>query len=462
MKKLLLLLLLSVSFLNAQIYDVETLRYSGDVDKRINLVILSEGYQDSEFTQFISDANNFVNDMFSQTPFAEYDNYFNVYAIKVPSNESGASHPGTATDEGTVVPAVPVTSVDNFFGTSFDSFNIHRLLYTFNTASIATVLANNFPEYDQALLLINSPYYGGSGGMFPMASTETTSSEIAIHELGHSFANLKDEYYPGDAQVGEAINMTQNNNPTTVKWKNWYGDNGVGIYAYGTSGTPATWFRPHQNCKMRYLGVNFCSVCVEGLIEKIHSLVSPIDSYSPISSTVENPSFPASFQLNLIQTIPNTLETIWTLNSNEFATNVSSIELADTDLYDGSNTLSVVVNDNASLLRVDNHESIHVYTVTWIIDYTLGIENISSSTNKINISFYPNPVENILTIKTENDLGKNLNARLVSMDGKLIKEISLSNMESQEVSLVEINRGVYLLNFYNGNNFITSKKVVKN
>ena len=213
---------------------------------------------------------------------------------------------------------------------------------------------------------------------------------------------------------------------------------------------------------MRYLGVNFCSVCVEGLIEKIHSLVSPIDSYSPISSTVENPSFPASFQLNLIQTIPNTLETIWTLNSNEFATNVSSIELADTDLNDGSNTLSVVVNDNASLLRVDNHESIHVYTVTWIIDYTLGIENISSSTNKINISFYPNPVENILTIKTENDLGKKLNARLVSMDGKLIKEISLSNMESQEVSLVEINQGIYLLNFYDGNTYITSKKIVKN
>ena len=85
-------------YISAQIFDIETIKFSGDNDKRINLVILSEGYQEVELNQFISDATAFSNDMFSQSPFLEYANYFNVYAIKVPSNESGADHPGTATD----------------------------------------------------------------------------------------------------------------------------------------------------------------------------------------------------------------------------------------------------------------------------------------------------------------------------------------------------------------------------
>ena len=461
MKHLYFLLFFSIALLQAQTYEVQNIKYSGDPTKRINFVILSEGYQTAEFPQFVTDATSLMNDMFTQTPFAQYENYFNVYLIKVPSMESGASHPSTASDEASS-PFVPVLSVNNYFGTTFDSFSIHRLLYSVNTSTIATVLANNFPQYDQALILVNSPYYGGSGGLFPFSSTESSASEIAIHELGHSFANLKDEYYPGDGLAAEAINMTQNNNPSTIKWKNWYGDNGIGAYAYGTSGTPATWYRPHQFCKMRYLGYPFCSVCTEGIIEKIHSLVSPIDSYSPVSSTVDNPTFPATFQLDLIETIPNTLQTTWTLNASNFASNVASVNIQDTDLTDGSNTLSAVITDGTSLLRVDNHETIHVYTVTWTIDYSLGIDEISSSSNQININFYPNPVEDIMTIKTENALNLNLTARLLSLDGKLIKTFNLVNEVSQEISIAEVSQGLYLLNFYEGTTQIASKKVVKN
>src|SRR5690606_11801996 len=135
-----------------QTFEVQAIKSSGAVDKRINLVILSEGYQAAELPQFVTDATNFMNDMFSQTPFSQYEAYFNVYLIKVPSNESGASHPGTASDEGSVNPVVPVSSVDHYFGTSFDTAGVHRLLYSYNGSTIATVLANNFPEYDQSLI----------------------------------------------------------------------------------------------------------------------------------------------------------------------------------------------------------------------------------------------------------------------------------------------------------------------
>ena len=292
MKHLLIILTLILNPFTGftQVFDVEAIKVSGANDKRINLVILSEGYQSSEFSKFKTDAESLVNDMFTQSPFMEYTNYFNVHIIKVPSNESGADHPGTATD--VVEPKSPLKSVDTYFNATFDAWGYHRFLYyginyadaASAEAKINSVLASNFPTYDVALILVNESEYGGTGGEFPIASTN--SNEISIHELGHSLFNLLDEYYPGDGRLREDTNATQESNPALIKWKNWLSINNVGIYAYGTSGEAATWYRPHQNCKMRYLGVPFCSVCKEGMVEKIHDLISPIDTYTPVNNSI--------------------------------------------------------------------------------------------------------------------------------------------------------------------------------
>ncbi|WP_299557104.1 M64 family metallopeptidase [Seonamhaeicola sp.] len=454
-----LLILSNIYFGFAQIFDVEPIKISGDDNKRINLVILSEGYQTSELSDFITDATNFTNDMFSQSPFSEYTNYFNVYAIKVDSNESGSDHPGTATD--VTEPASPITSADTYFNTSYDSFGYHRLLYSSDYATISTVLANNFPSYDQALILVNSDVYGGSGGTYPFASTGVSANEIAIHELGHSLFNLKDEYYPGDALAAEAINMTQETSTSLVKWKNWIGINGIGIYPYGTSGTPATWNRPHQNCKMRYLGSPFCSVCKEGMIERIHDLVSPIDSYTPVSNTVNNPGFPLDFELTLLHPTNKDLERTWTLNSTNFANDVDAISLLEADLNDGANTLSVVVTDNNSFLKVDNHETIHVYTVNWTINYSsLGIDDILSEENRFKIDMFPNPASTLLNFKIESEVHSNLRINLVSLDGKKVKSAKLNAFS--EINISRLNPGIYMANIYADNMLIASKKVIKN
>ena len=461
MKKLLLLILLSYNFqfVYSQIFDVQSLKNSGPDDKRINLVILSDGYQTSELPQFEIDATNFMNDMFSQEPFASYENYFNVYIIKVPSNESGATHPGTAPDEPTTV--VPTIAVDNYFGTAYDSYNIHRLLFTSNTALISTVLANNFPQFDQALIIVNSTYYGGSGGLYPVASLGTSASEIAIHELGHSFVDLKDEYYPGDSYAGEAINMTQETDPALVKWKNWIGTGNVGIYPHATSGTAATWNRPHQTCKMRYLGYDFCAVCREGIIEKIHSLVSPIDSFSPTETTLSAVSFPLNFEINTIETLPtNTIENTWTLNTTDFETNSSTVAIEESDLSAGTNTLTVVVHDATPFLNIDNHETIHVSTITWTIDNTLGIQDIAA--NDFSLTLFPNPANTTLNIKLDNLLNKDVTVEIVSLDGKRIKSAPLFNNETTTIDISTISNGLYITNFYTDGVLISSKKLIKN
>ena len=448
-------------YLSAQTFDVETIKASGDNDKRINLVFMGDGYTALELDKFTTDATNFSNSLFSQSPFNEYSEYFNVYAIKVPSNESGTDHPGTATD--VTEPVIDIAVVDTYFNTSFDTAGFHRLLYTYDAATVYDVLADNFPEYDQPIILVNSSEYGGAGGPYATSSTGTSADEIVIHELGHSLFNLKDEYYPGDALASEAINMTQETNTSLVKWKNWIGTSGVGIYPYGTAGNAATWNRPHQNCKMRYLGVPFCDVCKEGIIEKIHSLVSPIEAYTPNNNTVDSPTFPLDFQLNLIKPDPNTLESEWALNAVPFASNIDAVSVLETDLAEGANTLTTVIHDNTSFLRVDNHDSFHIYTVTWTINYSsLGVDDIESEINNFNISLYPNPTNSILNLKFESSTSSDLKVEIISLDGKKVKSTSLSNYENAQVNISHLSQGIYLANFYSSNVLIASKRLIKN
>ena len=463
--------LFSLNLIHAQFFEVEKIKDAGDDDKRLNLIILSEGYQANEFEKFKVDAESIVSDMFSQSPFLEYTNYFNVHIIKVPSNESGADHPGTGTDV-TEPHNIPVTSVDTYFNATFDAFGYHRFLYygidypdaAVAEAKINAVLASNFPTYDQALLLVNSSEYGGTGGEFPISSTGPWANELAIHELGHSMFQLKDEYIVPDVFYAEAINMTQENNTSQVKWKNWIDKNGIDVYQYGTTGVSATWYRPHQRCKMRYLGDPFCSVCKEGMVEKIHDLISPIASYTPNNSAVNGPDFPLGFEVDLIKPEPNTLINTWTLNGNNFNNNVDVVSILESDVVVGSNTLTVSIEDDTNFLDIDNHSmGSHVYTIEWIINYsTLGIENIDSKTNKYNMSLYPNPANDILNLKFESEIPKNLSVQIISMDGKSVKSIEINRFGNTQMNISNLSTGIYLTNFYSGNTLISSKRLVKN
>lgn len=454
----------------SQPFDVVNIKDSGSDDKRINLVILSDGYQTSELDQFITDATSFTNAMFSQSPFSEYINYFNVYAIKVPSAESGADHPATATDTNET--GVNPEFYDTYFNATFDSYGYHRFLYyeidgnnANNTyTKIINLLASHFPLYDQALILVNTPTYGGTGGQFPLASAGADGNETAIHELGHSLFDLKDEYYQADVYAGEAINMTQETDLSLVRWKNWGNDNGVGLYQHTDfSGNTKPWYRPHENCKMRALYKPFCSVCKEGMVEKIHNLVSPIDTYTPDNPTLDNPTFPLNFQLALIKPIPNTLKSEWTLNASNFDNDVDDITLLETDLVNGANILTAVIHDNSAFLRIDNHDSFHVDTVTWTINYsTLGIESIENKTDTYSISLFPNPSNTVINLTFESNHTQTIKVNILSMDGKLIKTTSISNYATNQMDISDLSTGIYLTNFYSGNALIASKKLVKN
>jgi len=369
--RMLLLITLFVSLQGiSQVYPVDTLMRNGERVNRINLVYLSDGYQSAQLPTYVTNATTINDAFFGQAPFLQYKNYFNAYAIKVPSVESGAIHPGTASDEASSG-GQPIANPNIKFRSSFDFFSIHRLLVPLNVADINSALASNLPEYAQAFIVVNSPYYGGSGGTYATASTDASSAEVAIHEIGHSFAGLADEYWAGDSYAAEKPNMTATSNTATVKWKSWVGLNSIGVYPYGTSGTPASWYRPHQNCKMRYLGVPFCSVCSERLIDVIHQKISMIDASAPAATsfTLSNTN-PVNFSVTAIETNPSTIGVKWYLNGSTtpFAVNQYTVSIPYASFNTGNNTVRAEVIDSTLLSKTYLPAIGYVNNLTWTVN----------------------------------------------------------------------------------------------
>jgi len=310
-----------ISMLTGEVFPVTDIMINGDQDSRVNIVFLGDGYTQEEMNDYIDDVGEVVEGLFSAVPYSNYINHFNVFAIEVPSNESGTDHPGTAYDCGG--DAGNVFYADTYFNSTFDYYGIHRLLVPLNTSAAYDVLIDNTPQWDIVFLMVNTTIYGGSGGAFATFSRNEASTEIAVHELGHSFAGLADEYwYSG----WETANMTQESNPLLNKWNPWLYDNNIGIYQYEDPGY--NWYRPHQNCKMRYLGPPFCSVCAEQTIISVYSILDPIDTYFPDNLELTVPASGIEyFSINPIPTVPSFITIDWFIDEQPINQGSTSIEL---------------------------------------------------------------------------------------------------------------------------------------
>ena len=457
MKKTVLLLLFFQSILcTSQVFETYMLRDNGPSDRRINMVIMGDGYAASDQNKFETDAASLINYLFTIPPFSNYENYFNVYAIKVISPESGVKHPGTATD--VQEPVFPVSDPNNYMGTTFDFQNIHRCIYTPNTNITTAILAANVPFFDSAFVVVNSPEYGGCAGQYAYFSAHSDADEILVHELGHSFSGLADEYW--FAPTGESPNKTQDNNPATNRWKNWLGTNGVGIYPFPEN---TSWYRPHQSCIMRYLGQPFCAVCSETTIEKVHSLQGPVDTYSPTETTIVLETGSVDFEVDLILPNPNTLDFEWRLNNVVIDDENQLVTIDVDDLNPGANTLNFTVTDNTAKVRTDNHETVHFDVVSWQINNgPLGIEDISVFESSFVI--YPNPSANAVFVKSDSKEVDTLIFELVDLTGKIIKteKIRRDVYSIYAFDMGNIASQTYILNLYNeSSGLIYSHKIVK-
>jgi hypothetical protein len=266
-----------------------TLLDSGPTDQRINLVFLAEGFTAGQAGTFNATATSVMNEVLGVAPYGDYRSYFNVFGVFVASNESGSDHPASG------------VSKDTFFQSYFDCAGITRLicLTGYGSGRADSVLSETMPEYDIVVIIVNDPEYGGSGGKFAITSAHPAAPKVAIHEIGHSFARLADEYDYAGGSPREAPNATATTVRQSIKWRHWIHNSTpiptpetstyssvVGLFE-GAVYSATGWYRPKLDCYMQTLGVPFCEVCAEHNIATIYSVVSPIVSSIPAQGALD-------------------------------------------------------------------------------------------------------------------------------------------------------------------------------
>jgi len=153
-------------------------------DKAIDIAVIAEGYTAKEQGKFYRDAQRLAENLLTHEPFTKYRTRINIYAIAAPSDESGISLSGDSPWKNTAV------------GSNFYTFYEPRYLTTMNTFKVRDLAA--LVPYDAIYVLANTSTYGG-GGIYNFyaltAAGNKLSTQVTVHEFGHSFAGLADEYY---------------------------------------------------------------------------------------------------------------------------------------------------------------------------------------------------------------------------------------------------------------------------
>lgn len=236
----------------------ETLQKASDSTNCIYLAYLAEGYQASEMNTFIADARTAMEALFAHEPYKSMRQYFNIIAVKSPSKESGASEPGKGIWRN--------TALNSHWDTNYSE----RYLTTSHLKDMHNWLAGT--PYEHILVLVNSERYGGGGVLnsYVLSSTHNKwSKPVVVHEFGHSFAALADEYaYEGDAVDMYPLDVEpwERNITTKVdftgKWENLIGkDKRAGLYegaGYKLKGV----YRGYPDCRMRTNEIpEFCPAC---------------------------------------------------------------------------------------------------------------------------------------------------------------------------------------------------------
>ncbi len=197
-------------------YENFKVHYSGEPSKKLDVVIIPEGYKKDEMEKFKNDCKRVAGYLFEYSPFKENENKINIWGVNASSQESGTDVPGKGIWKQTLL------------NSRFYTFDSERYLMTTDYFAVKNVAAN--APYDQIYILINTDKYGG-GAIYnyynATAADNTLSKQIFVHEFAHGFAGLADEYaddstyldyYPLDVEPWEANITTLVNFES--KWKN--------------------------------------------------------------------------------------------------------------------------------------------------------------------------------------------------------------------------------------------------
>lgn len=347
--------------------NVTTIVQNGPSSNRVDLVFVGDGYTQSDLPTYANDVSNANTGIFNEFPLDAYASFFNVHRVDVISNESGV-------DNDPYLGVLKDTALDMGFWCA----GIQYLLCVDVFKALSA--AGNAPGADQILAVANSSTYGGAGynttDLATFSSANNSSLEIALHEFGHSMADLGDEYdygggstYTGpeviqpNISIYDAVNMAS----LQTKWHSWLFDpnnpnigtfEGAGYYQYGL-------YRPTTNSKMRSLGQPFEQVNAEQFIINFYKVVRPIDSATPPGTYGPN----KILTVTSVQPVTHNLDVQWYIDGRPISgATGNALNLATIQLPKWKSAVSVEVTDNTPWVRDETLRSQYMKeTRSWTI-----------------------------------------------------------------------------------------------
>ena len=197
-----------------KVYNADS---NGDPHNRADIVILGEGYTLDEKNKFEKDLKYFTDVFFGLEPYKSNQDKFNIHGVYKPSEDSGIDEPPANLFENTILSC------------TFNSMGSERYILTEDNKAVRDLAAH--VPYDAIYIMVNHARYGG-GGIYNFFCTFTTDNQfkdyLFLHEFGHSFSGLADEYYTSDVQYNDFYpvgleplepNVTALTDPMNIKWK---------------------------------------------------------------------------------------------------------------------------------------------------------------------------------------------------------------------------------------------------
>jgi hypothetical protein len=271
---------------------VTPLYRTGTDGARVNVVIMGDGYLASELGTFQADAQQLLDTLLTSEPYSGFRDMLNVYRVDVASATSGAGENQSAPR-------------DTAFRAYFNCLNIQRLVCIDNRRAEDALIAAGFSLSTAHIrvIIVNSTQYGGSGGSFAAYTRNTSAMQVALHEIGHQFALLEDEYVEAATctagtygSPSERANTTARSERSEIPWAAWIDpatpipttttENDVpGLYAGGFFCD--RFYRATNNSLMRSLGRAMERVNSEKFVVRFHEVSGgPLDAVSPSATQI--------------------------------------------------------------------------------------------------------------------------------------------------------------------------------
>ena len=340
-----------------------TVKKSGPSGNRINLIVLGDGYTAAELTSsFPRHVQKLIDYMDTNSlaePYNRYRKFINVCRLDIASNQSGVDIP----DEG--------VSVDTAFdGQGSDRTRLGLVDETKVGTAMRSLLQGSGVDPDWVAVTLNTNrWFNSGGGLMVWAGATQNAEDVALHEGGHSFHALADEYAYGESgpfSGSEPAEVNVTADRAGVKWQHWLGFEQTNLGAIqiyeGARYHETNIWRPSKNSKMNQLPDYHNAVCREKMILDLYKTIRPVDGHTPNLSPLKNP-----MALSIQTVDPAVFSISWKVDGQTLADQSGeSLPIEGLQLARGQHQVEVEVADETPWVRKDRDKLRQ--TITWTVD----------------------------------------------------------------------------------------------